>query len=86
MSDSIIIQYKKMKKRHQKLDRERMELENQQKRNLRYFIENQISDKEWQTCIEKTACDLASASVTIKIADEKMKQIKDKLFNKENQK
>jgi len=76
MEDSLVTEYKKLKKREKKLDQEGKNLQKEHNQDVKYFIDNQISDHKWQKNLEKTACNLASSSVTMKIAKMKMEQIR----------
>jgi len=76
MTDSLVIEYRALKKRERKLIFEEKEIQSEHYENLNYFIVNHISDKKWQDNLEKSACYLASASVRMKIAKERMKQIR----------
>ena len=76
MNNSLILEYKKLKIRGKKLDLEGEKLQKEHNQDVKYFIDNHISDRKWQKNLEKTACNLASASVTIKIAKMKMDQIR----------
>ena len=76
MNNSLILEYKKLKIREKKLSLEEKNLQKEHTRDVKYFIDSQISDRKWQKNLEKTACNLASASVTMKIAKMKMEQIR----------
>ena len=82
MKNSLFTEYKALKKREKKLIFEEKKMQKEQKGNVNYFIVNHIWDKEWRRYLEKSACHLASASVRMKIAKEKMKQIRIILFKK----
>ena len=79
--NELISEYKKMQKRYKKLVSEGKQLEKEHKEDVKYFIENNISDKKQQRNLEKTACYLASSSITLKISKNKMNQIRTTLFN-----
>jgi len=79
MSD-LILEYRKMQTRYEKLLLEEKELHKEHHKNVQHFIKNHLFDKEWQKYLETTACNLASASLTIKITEEKMEQIRIILF------
>ena len=76
MNNSLILEYKKLKIRGKKLDLEEEKLQKEHNQNVKYFIDNHISDRKWQKNLEKTACYLGSASVTMKIAKMRMEQIR----------
>jgi len=76
MTDSLVTEYKALKKREKKLISEEKKMQKEQKENVNYFVVNHIWDKEWRGYLEKSACHLAIASVRMKIAKEKMKQIR----------
>jgi len=76
MNKSLIAEYHKMKKRGKKLDLEGEKLQEEHYQDVKYFIDNHISDREWQKNLEKSACLLGSSSVTMKIAKMKMEQIR----------
>ena len=82
MSDSLVTEYKKLKKREKKLDLEGENLQKEHNQDVKYFIDNHIFDSEWQKNLEKTACNLASSSLSMKIAKMKMGQIRIILVNK----
>jgi len=82
--DSLVAEYKIMKKRYKKLVSEGKKLQKEHEQDLKYFISNNISDKEWQGYLEKTGCHLASASIRIKIAKNKMSQIRTILFKEKS--
>ena len=73
--DDLILEYKKMQKRYKKLVSEGKQLQQEHKEDVKYLIENNISDKKQQRNLEKTACNLASSSITLNISKNKMKQI-----------
>ena len=75
MTDSVFAEYNTMKKRYDELVLDEKKLLEEHEDGVKYFIDNRISDKEWQDNLEKSACHLASASVTLKIGGGKMKQI-----------
>ena len=81
MNNSLTLEYKKLQTRYKKLLLEEKELHNEHQKDVRYYIKNHIFDKEWEKYLEKTACNLATASVKIKIAEEKMEQIRTILFS-----
>jgi len=83
MNDSLILEYNNMEKRYKKLILEGEKLQKEHTQDVEYFIKNNISDKKWQNNLEKTACNLAQAQVRIKIAKNKMNQIKTILFKKD---
>ena len=76
MTDSLVTEYRALKKRERKLIFEEKEIQSEHYENLNYFIDNHILDREWQEFLEKSACQLASASVTMKIGKMKMEQIR----------
>lgn len=76
MNNSLILEYKKLKIRGKKLDLEGEKLQKEHNQDVKYFIDNHISDRKWQKNLEKTACYLGSASVTMKIAKMRMEQIR----------
>ena len=76
MNNSLILEYKKLKIREKKLSLEGKNLQKEHNQDVKYFIDSHISDHKWQKNLEKTACNLASSSVTMKIAKMKMEQIK----------
>jgi len=78
--NDLVLEYKKMQKRYRKLVSEGKQLEKEHKEDMKYFIENNISDKKHQRNLEKSACNLASASTTLKISKNKMRQIRIILF------
>jgi hypothetical protein len=80
MTDSLILEYNIMKKRYKKLVLEGKQLQKEHAQDVEYFIKNNISDKKWQNNLEKTACNLGQSQVRIKIAKNKMNQIKDILL------
>ena len=80
MNNSLVLEYKKMQTRYEKLISEEKELHKEHQKDVRYFVKHHIFDKEWQEYLERTACNLASASLRIKIAEEKMEQIRTILF------
>ncbi len=82
MTDSLVTEYRALKKRERKLIFEEKEIQKEHEENVNYFIVNHISDKKWQDNLEKSACYLASASVRMKIAKERMKQIRIIIFKK----
>lgn len=86
MKKSFVTEYKKLQQRFKKLISDGKQLQKEHKQNLEYFIDNHISDKEWENYLEKTTCSLTSASVTMKITEEKMKQIKKILTDKGDKK
>jgi len=81
MTNSLIAEYHIMEKRYKKLVSEGKQLEKEHEQDVKYFIENNISDKKQQRNLEKTACYLASSSITLKISKNKMNQIRTTLFN-----
>jgi len=83
MKDSLVTEYKKLKIREKKLSLEEKNLQKEHNQDVKYFIDNHISDRKWQKNLEKTACCLGSASVRMKIAKMKMKQIRINLSIKE---
>ena len=86
MKKSFVTEYKKLQQRFEKLISDGKQLQKEHKQNLEYFIANQITDKEWENYLKKTTCHLASASVTMKIAEDKMERIKKMLSNKGDKK
>jgi len=80
MTNSLIAEYHTMEKRYKKLVSEGKQLQKEHEQDVKYFISNNISDKEWQGYLEKTACHISTASIRIKIAKNKMKQIRTILF------
>lgn len=82
MDDSLILEYKKLKIREKKLIQEGKKLQKEHDENVKYFIKHHISDKKWQNNLEKDACNLASALITMKIAKMKIKEIQSILFKK----
>ena len=82
MTDSLISEYNTMKKRYKKLVLEGKKLQKEHDADVKYFIDNHISDRKWQDDLETTACNLASSSLTMKIAKAKMTQIKNQLKKK----
>ena len=82
MTDSLVTEYRALKKRERKLIFEEKEIQKEHEENVNYFIVNHISDKKWQDNLEKSACYLASASVRMKIDKERMKQIRIIIFKK----
>jgi len=78
----LVIEYKKLKIREKKLELEGEKLQKEHVQDVKYFIDNHISDPEWQYFLEKTACELVSASVGMKVAKMKMEQISIILVNK----
>ena len=83
MKDSLVTEYKKLKKREKKLDLEGKNLQREHYQNVTYFIDNHIFDRKSQKNLEKTACNLGSASIRMKIAKMKMEQIRINLSRKE---
>jgi len=81
MTNSLIAEYHIMEKRYKKLVSEGKQLEKEHEQDVKYFIENNISDNKQQRNLEKTACYLASSSITLKISKNKMNQIRTTLFN-----
>jgi len=86
MTDSLVTEYRALKKRERKLIFEEKEIQKEHEENVNYFIVNHISDKKWQGNLEKSACHLASASVTMKIGKMKMEQIRIIIFKKSGEK
>ena len=76
MKDSLVTEYKKLKIREKKLVLEGKKLQKEYNQDVKYFIDNHVSNRKWQKNLEKTACNLASSSVTMKIAKMKMEQIR----------
>ena len=74
--DSLVTEYKKLKIREKKLDLEGEQLQKEHVQDVKYFIDNHISDLEWQKNLENTACSLASTLVGMKVAKMKMEQIR----------
>ena len=83
MKDPLVTEYKKLKIREKKLDLEEKKLQKEHNQDVKYFIDNHIFDRKWQKNLEKTACNLASSSLSMKIAKMKMEQIRIKLSIKE---
>ena len=83
MNNPLILEYKKLKIREKKLSLEGKNLQKEYNQDVKYFIDNQISDHKWQKNLEKTACCLGSTSVKMKIAKMKMEQIRINLSMKE---
>jgi len=77
--NDLLVEFKKMKKRYEKLVSDGKKLETEYSQNVEYFIDNHVSDPEWKDNLESVACNLASASLTMKIVQKKMEQIKIKL-------
>ena len=66
MINSLLTEYNSMKKRYKKLVLEGKQLQKKHEHDVKYFINNEISDKEWQGYLEKNACNIAIASIRIK--------------------
>ena len=77
---SLILEYRKMQKRYEKLLLEEKKLHKEHQKDVQYYIKNHIFDKEWQKYLETTAYNLSQSSLRIKIAEEKMEQIRTILF------
>lgn len=75
-NEVLIAEYHIMEKRHKKLVLEGIELRKENDENVKYFVDNRISDHEWQNTLEQTASYLASAAVTMKIAEAKMEDVR----------
>ena len=82
MTNSLFAEYNTMKKRYHKLVAEKNLLEKEHRENVKYFINKNVSDKEWQSYLEKTACYLTVSSIKIKITKNKIKEIRILLFKK----
>ena len=78
---SLNEEYHMLEIRYKKLISEEKKLRQEHEQDVKYFISHNISDKQWQNNLEKTACYLASASVTRKIAKNKLEQIRTILFD-----
>ncbi len=79
MNDLLEIQYRRMKRRHEDLLLEEKELQMENDENIKYYVDNRISDPEWQDMLEKAASSLARAIIRRKIAEGKMEDIRRKL-------
>ena len=75
-NETLITGYHILEKRHEELVLEGIELRKENDEDVKYFVDNRISDPEWQNDLEKTASYLASATVTMKIAEGKMEDIR----------
>ena len=84
MNEQLILEYRKMVIRKKKLIQEASELQKEHDEDVEYFINHHISDKEWRGKLEKTACNIAIASISMKIATMKMKEIHSVIFKKED--
>ena len=76
MWDSLAFEYHRMKRRHDDLVFEEREIQRENDENVKYYVENHISDPEWQDVLEKAASHIASGKVTRRIAEGKMEQIR----------
>ena len=65
--DSILTEYLMLENRHAKLVLEGKEIQKEHDEDVKYYIENHISNIEWKNNLERTASNLGSASVKIRI-------------------
>ena len=76
MNHSLAVEYDKMKRRHAKLILDGIEIQKENDENLKYYVENRISDPEWVAMLEKAVSSYAIASVRMKVAEAKMEDIR----------
>ena len=76
MNRSLVVEYNKMKRRHAKLILDGMEIQKENDENLKYYVENRISDPEWEAMLEKAVSSHAIASVRMRIAEAKMEDVR----------
>lgn len=79
MNDLLEIQYRRMKRRHEDLMFEEKELQMENDENIKYYVDNRISDPEWQDMLEKATSSLARTIIRQKIAEGKMEDIRKRL-------
>lgn len=82
MTRRLEAMYEHLKKSHEKLVLEEKELQKEHEQNVKYFINNEISDPEWQGCLVKTKSNLDEASRIMKSAEKKMMEIRFILYKK----
>ena len=76
MNGSLEFEYRKMKRRYEDLMFDEKEIQKENDENLKYYVENLISEPEWQDMLEKAASHLASGKVKMRIAEAKMEDIR----------
>ena len=76
MNASLVVEYYKMENRYVKLVFDGREIKKENDENLKYYIDNYISDHTWQSNLEEAASQHAMALVKLKISRSKMDQIR----------
>ena len=76
MNSLLEFEYRRMKRRYEDLMFDEREIQSENDENVRYYVDNRISDPEWQDMLEKAASHLASAKVKRRIAEGKMEEIR----------
>ena len=74
--DSILTEYLMLENRHAKLALEGKEIQKEHDEDVKYYIENHISDHKWENNLEKAASNLAISSVGLKIGCGTLDQIR----------
>ena len=74
--DSIFTEYLMLENRYAKLVLEGKEIQKEHDEDVKYYIENHISDYEWKGYLLKSASYLATSSLQLKIGRETLNQIR----------
>ena len=74
--DSILTEYLMLENRYAKLVLEGKEIQKEHDEDVKCFIENHISGYGWKGYLEKSASNLATSSLRLKIGRETLNQIR----------